>query len=201
MSKLLLETIKCQDGQAYHLQYHQERMDASLHTLGFLNTHILVQLITPPDNHLYRCRVVYDAKTITVDYIPYTKRTQSTLQLVQAHSLDYALKYANRKELDALFTQKKDADDILIIKNGLVTDTSIANIAFFDGTQWLTPKEPLLHGTTRARLLDEKKIIEAAIEPSDLVNYTEFALMNAMIGFNKIKNGIISPIKGAHNVV
>ena len=201
MSKLLLETIKCQDGQAYHLQYHQARMDASLHTLGFLNTHILEQLITPPDNHLYRCRVVYDAKTITVDYIPYTKRTQSTLQLVQAHSLDYALKYANRKELDALFTQKKDADDILIIKNGLVTDTSIANIAFFDGTQWLTPKEPLLHGTTRARLLDEKKIIEAAIEPSDLVNYTEFALMNAMIGFNKIKNGIISPIKGAHNVV
>jgi len=201
VSKLLLETIKCQDGRAQHLHYHQQRMDASLHTLGFQNTHILEQLITPPDNHLYRCRVVYDAKSITVEYIPYTPRSISTLQLIQADILDYALKYANRKELDILFTQREDADDILIIKDGLVSDTSIANIAFFNGIQWLTPKQPLLYGTTRARLLDEKKIIEATIKPSDLVKYTEFALMNAMIGFNKIKNGIISPIKGAHDVV
>ncbi len=201
MSKLLLETIRCEDGQAHHLHYHQKRMDESLRALGLHNTHFLKQCITPPDKQLYRCRVVYDANTISVEYIPYVKRAISTLQLVQIDILEYALKYADRKELDILFTQRENADDILIVKDGLITDTSIANIAFYDGEQWLTPKHPLLHGTTRARLLDKKKIIEADITPSDLTQYSEFALINAMIGFNKIKNGIITPIKGAHDVV
>ena len=176
-------------------------MDESLHILGVKNNYQLEQLISPPDNNLYRCRITYDEENITVEYIPYTPRAISTLQLIQADTLDYALKYANRKELNTLFAQRESADDILMIKDGLVTDTSIANIAFYDGKQWLTPKHPLLHGTTRARLLNEKKIIEADIKSSDVEQYTEFALMNAMIGFNKIKNGIISPIKGTDNVI
>ena len=176
-------------------------MDKSLHILGFKNNYQLERLILPPDNNLYRCRITYDEENITVEYIPYAKRMISTLQLIQIDTLEYSLKYANRKELDTLFSQRETADDILIIKDGLITDTTIANIAFYDGERWLTPKYPLLHGTTRARLLDEKKIIEADIKPSDIPRYSEFALMNAMIGFSKIKNGIILPIKGADNVI
>ena len=115
---------------------------------------------------------------------------------MQADHLDYRLKYADRTELDQLFLKRGEADDILIIQNGLVTDTSIANIAFFDGDKWITPKEPLLKGTTRARLLDEKKIFEQDIKIADLGKFTEFALMNAMIGFDRIKDGIIHPLKG-----
>ena len=195
MSNLLLETIRCQDGQAHNLTYHQKRMDESLQTLGLKNSHTLEHLIFPPDNNLYRCRIVYDTQTIDIEYIPYSKRTITTLQPLQVETLEYALKYANREELNALYKQRATADDILIIKDGLVTDTTIANIAFFDGKVWLTPKHPLLQGTTRARLLDEKQIVEAEIKLSDLSNYSEFALMNAMIGFNTIKNGIILPLK------
>ena len=201
MSKLLLETIRCYDGQADNLHYHQKRMDESLHSLGFTNKYDLDQLITPPNNDLYRCRIVYNDKEIDLQYLHYTQRRISSLQLIQADKISYPLKYADRALLDTLFSQRDNADDVLIVKDGLITDTTIANIAFFNGQVWLTPKDPLLHGTTRARLLDEKLIIEADIRASDLDQYTEFALMNAMIGFSKIKNGIISPIKGAHDVV
>ena len=82
--------------------------------------------------------------------------------------------------------KKKEADDILIIKNELVTDTSIANIAFFDGKKWLTPKTPLLKGVTRTRLLDNSEIFEADIHFRELKKYKKVALLNAMIDFDII---------------
>lgn len=169
-------------------------MDNSLKQLGYSSHYDLSSLISSPDSRLYRCRIIYDAVSISIEYIPYQKRKIRKLQPVQADELYYALKYADRSALDALLLQKGDADDILIIKNSLVTDTSIANIAFFDGRRWLTPRHPLLKGTTRARLLDEQKIFEREIHLDDLDKYSHFALLNAMIGFDEIKNGIIAPL-------
>lgn len=201
MNKTLLETIYCENGRPSHLPYHQRRVNTSLKQLGSTTQYDLASLITPPDDTLYRCRIIYDDKSINIQYLPYQKRVIHTLQLIQADDLDYALKYADREEIDKLFAQKGDTDDILVVQNGLITDTSIANIALFDGTRWLTPREPLLKGTTRARLLEEKKIFESDIYLKDLDLYTGFALMNAMIDFDVVKNGIISPIKGVIDVV
>jgi len=49
------------------------------------------------------------------------------------------------------------ADEVVFIKNGMVTDCSIGNLLFFDGHEWITPYIPLLKGTQRAFLLDKKK--------------------------------------------
>lgn len=201
MNRKLLETIRCENGQAAHLPYHQQRVDSSLKALGHASHLDLAAVISPPDDGLYRCRIIYDATACSVEYIPYLQRAVRSLQAVVADDLDYALKYADREELDRLFAQRGETDDVLIIKNGLVTDTSVANIAFYDGRQWRTPKHPLLKGTTRARLLDEKKIMEDEITVNDLAKFTHFALLNAMIGFNEIENGIIAPIKGESDVI
>ena len=80
------------------------------------------------------------------------------------------------------------ADEIIIEKDGYLTDTTIANIAFYDGTKWLTPLNPLLKGTTMTRLLDEGLLHPKKIKKEELTNYTYVALMNAMIGFKIIKN-------------
>ncbi len=61
--------------------------------------------------------------------------------------------------------------------------------------------QPLLKGTTRARLLKEKRLFEEDIHLKDLDRFSGFALMNAMIDFDVVKNGIISPIKGVDNAV
>lgn len=176
-------------------------MNNSLKALEYNVQYDLASLIKAPDRALYRCRIVYDRDKIDITYLPYTPRSVSTLQLLQAGHLDYALKYSDRDALDHLFEQRGDADDILLVDGQNILDTSIANIAFFDGKVWLTPRQPLLRGTTRARLLDEKKIIEADLTVEMLENFQGFALMNAMTGFQIIKDGIILPLQGESNAL
>jgi 4-amino-4-deoxychorismate lyase len=189
----LLETIKVYEGRAFHLDYHQQRLERSLRTLGFTPAIDLDKLLQPPKSGLIRCRVIYDRNGAEVSYHSYLPRIFNTLQAVTADTLDYPLKYADRTELDALFAQRGRSQDILIVKKGLVTDTTIANVAFYDGVQWFTPERPLLQGTTRQRLLDEGKLIEREISYRELAGYERVAVMNAMLGFVEVKNGIIPP--------
>ena len=192
----LLETIKALDGELFHLEYHQRRLEQSLQKLGFCNSLDLSALLSPPKEGLIRCRVIYDENAAEVTYHPYTPRTFQALQLVIADELDYALKYADRTALTSLFEQRGSADDVLIVKDSLITDTTVANIAFYENGRWITPAQPLLHGTTRARLLDEGLLTEADIAVTQLERFEKYALMNAMIGFMEIENGIISPKQG-----
>ena len=186
MNNTFLETIKAVDGEIYNLSYHQKRYEDVLNSLGVLTYKNLDSFLNPPKNGLYRCRLVYTQDSIKVSYHPYTKRSVKTLKLVYDDSIKYDKKYADRTKINTLFAQKEAADDILIIKNNLVSDTSIANIAFYDGKIWLTPKQPLLKGTTRARLLESSKIFEQDIAVKDLPKYTKVALLNAMIDFDII---------------
>lgn len=80
-----------------------------------------------------------------------------------------------------------EADDICIVRDGLLTDASICNIALWNGSQWITPASPLLPGTMRASLLDTTKIIPGDIRPDDLLDYSRIRLFNAMIGFGEVE--------------
>jgi len=179
-----LETIKAQDGKLFHLDYHQKRLESSIKNSNI----ILKELLNPPKLGLFRCKVIYDESSFEVNYYPYIKRSVKSLKLVYASNLEYSKKYFNRDEINRLFLQKDECDDILIVKNKLITDTSIANLAFKYKNEWLTPKKPLLYGTTRARLLDDKKIIEEDISVRDLDHFSAISLMNAMIDFDIIQN-------------
>ena len=86
-----------------------------------------------------------------------------------------------------LLSAHSDVDEILIEKDGYLTDTSIANIAFYDGEQWVTPAIPLLKGTMRQKLLDEGFLQTRNIKKEELTHYTQVALTNAMIGFKNLK--------------
>lgn len=189
---LLFETIRCEDGLAAHLDYHQKRLNSSLQCLDSKIHFDLEKLITPPSHGLYRCRFIYDAHSYRIEYHPYTPRTISSLRLIIDDTVHYPLKYTHRNELNALFERRDTCDDVLIVKNGVLKDTTIANIALFIDGQWLTPQTPLLHGTTRARLIDEGLIIPAVLTPDDLSHAQKIAIMNAMVGFVEIENGIIS---------
>ncbi|MEO0333918.1 MAG: aminotransferase class IV, partial [Bacteroidota bacterium] len=112
------------------------------------------------------------------EYIP---RTIRSLRLVVHDSIQYDYKFKDHRLINHLFAQRKGADDSLIVKNGLVTDTSYSNIAFFDGQQWFTPNQPLLSGTARARLLDASILYEREITPTDLPHFTHCSLINAML--------------------
>nr|WP_321266617.1 aminotransferase class IV family protein [uncultured Sulfurimonas sp.] len=186
MSEKYLETIKSLDGKIYNLSYHQKRYERVLSSLGFSEFKSLQKYLNPPSLGLYRCRLIYDENEVVVTYHSYKKRNIKKLKLVYDDFIEYSNKSTDRKELDLLFEKREECDDVLIIKNSLVSDTTIANVAFFKDGLWFTPKKPLLKGTTRQRLLEEKKIIQIDIKVEDLNNYTKIALMNAMVDFDII---------------
>jgi 4-amino-4-deoxychorismate lyase len=182
------ETIKILDSEPMHLEYHQKRYESVLSHFNKKKFKTLADYIDAPEDGLYRCRLLYtpdDIDDIKVEYLEYKKRDIKTLKIIYDNEIEYPLKSTNRAALDELFLRRDDAQDIVIVKNNLITDTTIANIAFFDGV-WKTPKTPLLKGTTRQRLLDTSQIYEADIMVEDLHNFSKLALFNSMIDFDII---------------
>ena len=178
------ETIKCEDFEVFNLDYHQKRV---ANTIG-LNIN-LQEYINPISEELLRCKLIYDENgVVDVLYFPYKKREIKSFKIIFDNEIEYSKKYLNRTKLDELYEKRDDCDEVIIIKNGIVTDTTIANIAIFYENSWITSKNCLLGGTTRARLLEEKKLFEKDITLDMLKNASKVALMNAMIGFDEIKD-------------
>ena len=189
---MLLETIRCESGEGHHLPYHQARLDNALKTLGYDTSYPLQTLISPPDNRIYRCRFLYDQNGYRIEYHPYIPKKIASLRLVQGDDVEYSLKFADRDALNLLYEKRDGCDDILIVKNGLITDTTIANIALYIQGKWITPSTPILEGTTRARLIENGTLSTAYLTPSDCTKATKVAIMNAMLGFVEVDNGIIT---------
>lgn len=190
MNKFFLETIKAVDGEVFHISFHQERYESVLKKLGVEDVQNLKEFVIPPKIGIYRCRLTYDLSKIPhhidVTYHEYKKREINSLKLVYDDNIEYALKSTCRDGLDALYAQRGECDDVLIVKNSLIADTTIANIAFYDSNRWVTPALPLLNGTTRERLLRSGQIFEADIAVKDLKKFSKIAIMNAMIDFDII---------------
>lgn len=186
----LLETIKLLDGRFFNLPYHNARFNAARRECFGLEAPLDLQdrIFIPKDKRsgLYRCRVIYGLDIQTVEFLPHTYRSVQSLKLVEDNAIDYRYKYADRRRLHGLFEQRGDCDDILIVKNGCITDSYTANPIFFDGQTWWTPDTPLLPGTQRARLLAEKIIFERRITPADLLLYRKVGLINALQDFTEM---------------
>ena len=183
----LLESIKVHNGRWHNLSYHEERIHRAQQALFGKVTiaRLADQLILPEytQRGLYKCRVLYGREIEHTEFLPYHPHPVRTLRRVHCDIIDYAHKYADRSQLNELFSQRGHCDDVLIIKKGLVTDTSYANIVFFDGQRWITPDQPLLRGTQRQHLLDEGHIREAVITEHDLPRFKKFQIINAFYTF------------------
>lgn len=186
-----LETIKLQDGIFYRLPYHQQRIDIACHSLGYSSRNMQLQTLLTnaeyPAKGLFKCRILYHANACSITFYPYQLKPINTLRFIDTQIPSYRYKMANRDLLNDALMQKKDCDDVLLVKEGLLTDTSYANIALFDGKLWVTPRIPLIYGTNRAFLLDKKIISEADIEQTKCSNFEKLRIFNAMIEFGDVE--------------
>ncbi|OOS01398.1 hypothetical protein B0186_02995 [Canicola haemoglobinophilus] len=186
----LFETICVEKGLAKNLSYHQQRYEKTL--LKFyphlkVTTFNLAEILAKhtalyTSEPLIRCRIDYDQQNYAIQCFPYQRKIYRTFQPVFCDHIDYSLKFTDRTLLNQLLEQKAECDEIMIIRQGKVTDCSIGNLIFRQNNQWFTPIEPLLEGTQRAKLLLEKKIIAREILFDDLAQYEEIRLINAMNG-------------------
>ncbi len=185
----LLETIRFNAGKFSNIELHQRRFNDSRRQLFNCKDEInLISILNSykknqPDYQLLKCRVIYDAEIESVEFIPYNLPNITSLKLVSCDEIEYNHKYFDRSHINKLMLRKGDADDIIFVKNGLITDSSFANLLFFNGNQWITPTQPLLKGTQRARLIEQEQVITADIRTADLSNFTKVRLINAMLRF------------------
>jgi 4-amino-4-deoxychorismate lyase len=184
---LLVETIKSEDGRLINLEFHSERMRRTLYDLFRIQRKIdLAGLISVPSRAgkgVFKCRLEYNKSEIgKPEFIPYTQKPVKSLKIVEANTISYDYKFADRKSIISLLGKKDKCDDILIIKNGFITDSSYANVIFrdFSGV-WHTPSTFLLPGTRRASLLHRGRIRETVINIRDLEKYVDVKLINAML--------------------
>lgn len=179
----LFETILIEEGKAELLPYHNIRFNRSRCAIfgseEYIDLEPLIMQQLPNRKKTYRCRVTYGEKVREIAFEPYFRREIKTVSIVHSDDIDYAYKYEDRRALNALLEESK-TDEIIILKDGLVTDSSIANLVFRSNGKLLTPCTPLLRGTRRQALLDEGKIIEATITEEGLSDMEEVFFVNAL---------------------
>ncbi|MGC8864268.1 MAG: aminotransferase class IV [Bacteroidales bacterium] len=181
---LLLETLCIKDEKVLHPEYHLRRMKDSAAKLfpGY----------QPPDPEklwatlnveltqaVYRWRIIYGPDGFHSEVFPYSYKPIRLLKLIPT-DIDYSHKYADRTELDKLHKKRGEADDVLLVKNGKISDTTFANIVFLKGNKLFTPDPPLLMGTALRRLLDEGRVIAKEIKPEHIPTFDAFWLVNAL---------------------
>ncbi|MBA4409052.1 MAG: aminotransferase class IV family protein [Bacteroidota bacterium] len=186
----LVESLKLKDGFIQNLEYHQNRMDQAMTELFPELAKIdLSKEISIPEScnsGLFKVRVLYGPAIEKIEFEPYRFRIIQSLKVVRHESIDYHLKYSGRRILQELFAQRGNCDDIIIIKNGFVSDSFTANLLFFDGKKWFTPETPLLKGTKRQFLLDQGIISEREIKEEDIPGFEKVGLINALIDFEEM---------------
>ena len=166
------------------MEYHQARFDNARNKLLGLHDSIrLEEALKIPDSiddSIHKCRIVYSEKINSMEFTKYDKRLPNSIKLIYDDEIDYSFKYEKRERLKYL-VESSGADEIVIVKNGMITDTSRSNIVLSDGNSFVTPATFLLEGTKRKELLDRKIIGEEKISVENLFLYKKLFLINAML--------------------
>lgn len=184
----LIESIRLYNGAFSQLDFHQHRINKAFKEL-FNSTpkwklsEILGDSERPPTG-LYKCRLTYDLNSYSLAFESYQPKLINSLMVVEGNNLNYAHKFEDRSGINDLFRRRGNCDDILILKQDSVTDTSFANIVFQKNNKWVTSDTPLLPGTMRQFLLDTKVISVTSIRKEDLRSYENFKLINSMLGWD-----------------
>ncbi len=182
-----IESIKVEDKEIFLLELHQKRINetfAHFGKQGSLDLEKIYKNLEHNEDGLYKLKITYDLeKEFRTQMIPYAISEINRICLVENNSYDYSFKFEDRKEFENM-KQKAKADEIIIVKNNHITDTSYSNILFKKGRDWFTPTTYLLNGVMRQQLLKTKKIKETVITLQDLKEYSHFQIINAMNDFD-----------------
>lgn len=182
-----IESIKIHKKRPYLLEWHQKRMNETFHFHGKTNPLQLAEIFTEipnQDDGLLKWRILYDLDgNFSTELIPYSISEIKTFELIINNSILYPLKSEDRNEINTLKANSK-ADEIIIVKNNHITDTSFSNLLFKKGKHWVTPKTYLLNGVQRQFLLSQNLIEETDITLEHLKNFSHIKIINAMNSFD-----------------
>lgn len=186
---LLFESIKVMNHQIFNREYHEARIKKAQQSLfGETGASIIDQVEFPkslkPDT-VYKLRITYNTQIQQYHFSEYHTRNISSLQCIADNQISYNHKFEKRSRIESLMAQKGEADDIIIIKKGKVTDSSYTCLAFLKDGKWYTPDTPLLWGTKRAYYLDKGLLEEMEISLNNIEYFEGVCLINAFLDLDE----------------
>ena len=195
-----IESIKIENGQAFLLNLHQQRIYqtfANFHHKCIINLHALLSSLQPPQKGLYKWRIIYNLNgDFEYQFVPYSFTEIKDFELVDNNEINYSFKYFDRTHLDTMKKQSL-AQEIIIVKKGFITDTTFSHLIFLKNGIWHTPKTFLLNGVQRLNLIHLGIIQETEINLEKLKEFSHFQIINAMNDFN---SSFIYPINKIINI-
>lgn len=216
-----LETIRVDHGRPLHLAFHQARVTATAAAHGYpalelaetVSALLKVDVspggvLTPGSVARQKLRIVYELSTggpavLQHEVFPYSIRPIHMLVCIEAPSLRYEFKYADRSQIDSFQPTGAESKptaaetEPLFLRNGYLSDSRYANLVLREpGGRLFTPEQPLLAGTARARLLAAGLLHTAPIHVSDLPHFQSICLINAMLDLGDCE----LPISAVHPV-
>ncbi len=193
-----IETICYKNGVFERIELHNDRLNRTRN--HFFDNQLAIDLSdhlsVPLDltHSTVKCTITYGEKIQHISYSSYQIRAVHSLKMIENNSIDYTFKSSNRELLEAMFLLKGDCDDILIVKNGYLTDSSYANLILLRENRWYSMQNPLLLGTRLQSYLIEKLVTPTLVTPNDLHLFSEARIINAMISIDD------SPIIPVQNI-
>jgi 4-amino-4-deoxychorismate lyase len=178
---MFVETIKVFDNKILNIDSHNKRLNLTIKDNFFKNSDIDLRNFIDV-SHNKKVRVVYSNKIENIEYSNIEQREFKKFKLIHDNNINYKYKSTNRESFNK-YIDKTQFDDIIIIKDGFLTDTSIANIYFYKDDKWFTPITPLLFGTKREELINKMNIKQINIDLNFVQNSEKMAISNAIIGF------------------
>jgi len=185
---LFFETMLFDGKEIRNLDLHNQRANKTIRE-NFkkdINLDLSTALVNPPKEPS-RIKIIYCDTIKKIEYHPIIQREWKSFKIIKS-DIEYPYKYLDRSNIDKLFEKRDNCDEIIIVKDGLLRDCSIANIALFYENEWITPKTPLLKGTMREYLLKNQIVLEKDVKIEHLKKATKIALLNAIVGFYKIED-------------
>lgn len=180
---MFLETICILNGKIQNINSHKKRMQETASYFNFTAPELpdIEALLTDGMHESkVKCRVCYHNDITSIEFERYVPKDIKSLRLINMFP-DYSFKFSNRKAIDDLLKFRDGCDDVLIVRNGLITDTSYSNVVLRKGNMYFTPNFPLLNGTKRRKLLEQKVIEEVEINVDNIRQYDRVWLINALL--------------------
>lgn len=88
----------------------------------------------------YKLKIKYTENGIQWCISEYINKIPTSLKLIRDDTISYDLKFTERTHLDCLYQKKEQVEDVLIVKNGFITDATYSTILFTDRQKIVTPR-------------------------------------------------------------
>lgn len=180
-----IESIRLKNGELFNLELHQKRVEKTFLEF-FPNSNAFdikttLQNIQLPDNELYKIRIFYDSEIRILEILEYQKPHFSKYKCFHIPSdFNYDFKFANRQIFDQISKNTSKDTLAILVKNGLVCDSTFSNLIFEKSEKLFSPAKALLLGTQLQKLISERKIQLIDIAENQIKDFDKIYFVNAL---------------------